>query len=345
MHSQFYHGVRFLWKLFLFAETASVKLQECLGTLPEKYVSKTEEPMFSVSTAITGPAAIRFRDELQEPRATIQRQIDALDKERAGKTGTAKQRKTQEIKKLKAELDSLTSDADMSCTKWTVDLFSEYFSDGYPLSYESEPVGTQDWRSIRNTYRQQARLMDLPEEPEAFMQNLSLRNYPEVNVTYFVMDILKPLLLRKNMHPSLQETINIDGLPTCKYDIAISDAERVPVGIIETKAPAKLIQNSVVQCMLQLVAIHALHGRYDLFGIVTDGGKFVFITLTRCGAFLVDVEGSTELKVHTWKTLDELRNICSIINGLLNVVQRQKQDEQETSDQRAQTSEPESEEQ
>ena len=311
-------------------------------------MSKTKEPIFSVSTAITGPAGIQLRDKLHEPRATIQRQIDALDMERAGKTGTAKQRQTQKINKLKAELDSLTSDADMSCTKWTVDLFSQYFSDGYPLSLESEPVGNQDWRSIRNAYRQQARLMGLPEEPEAFVQNLSSRNYPEVQVAYFVMDILRPLLLRKKMHLRLQETINIPGLPTCRYDIAISDAEHVPIGIIETKAPAKLIQNSVVQCMLQLVAIHALHGRYDLFGIVTDGGKFVFVTLTRCGAFLVDVaQGSvcTELKVHTWKTLDELRNICNIINGLLNVVQRQKQDEQHMSDQRAQTSEPESEEQ
>ena len=278
------------------------------------------------------------QDELKEPRATIQRQIDALDKEQAGKTGTPKQRQTQKINKLKAELDSLTSDADMSCTKWTVDLFFEYFSDGYPLSLKSEPVGSQDWRSIRNTYRQQARLFDLPEEPEAFVQNFSSRNYPEVTVAYFVMDILKPLLLRKKMHPRLQETINIEGLPTCKYDIAISDAEHVPVGIIETKAPVKLIQNSVVQCMLQLVAIHALHGRYDLFGIVTDSSKFVFITLTRCGDFLVDVEGSTtELKVHTWKTLDELRNICSLINGLLNVVQRQKA-EQHTSDRSTQTS-------
>ena len=301
---------------------------------------KSKAPKFSLEDTITGPAAIQLRCKLAEhkqQRIKIQSQIDAIDKERAGKTGKARQRLTKQIHKLQTNLDFLTGDANMSCSKWTVDTFIQYFSVGHQLLVEKDPVDIQDWESIETRYRCWAKLLGLPEEPEAFVQNLSSCNYPEVIVAYFVMAILSPLLLRKEIHLGLQETINIPGLPTCKCDIIIFDVEGIPIGVIETKAGGKLIQNSVVQCMLQLVAIHALHGRYDLFGIVTDGGKFVFITLTRCGDFLVNVEGSTQLKIHTWNTLDELRNICSVVNGLLNVVQRQKA-EQQTSDQSTQTS-------
>ena len=144
----------------------------------------------------------------------------------------------------------------------------------------------------------------------------SCYNYLENTVSQFVKAILFPLLTSKQMHMQTLDMINIPGLPTCMRDIPIMDTDGTPVGAVVITAPGKQIQNSVVQCALQLVTINTLYERSNLFGIITDYRTFVFIMRIQNGDFLM------EARVHAWQTLDELRKICGLLNRLLNIVKQ-----------------------
>ena len=100
-------------------------------------------------------------------------------------------------------------------------------------------------------------------------------------------------------------------------DITLMDTDDTPVGVVVMTAPGKQIQNSIVQCAMQLVGIHALHMSNNLFGIITDCRTFVFMMRMQNGVFLM------EAKMHTWQTLDELRKICGFLNRLLSIVTQQ----------------------
>ena len=84
---------------------------------------------------------------------------------------------------------------------------------------------------------------------------------PQEEVSEFVKALLDQLLTNKGMHRHSQERLEIHGLPPCMCDITImikdvKVKDGVLVGVVETKSLGNLIQKSVVQCALQLVAIH-----------------------------------------------------------------------------------------
>ena len=118
---------------------------------------------------------------------------------------------------------------------------------------------------------------------------------------------------------------NRDWNPTVPNSIAdyvIYSRDGEILGAIETKNGGCLKAESVIQCMLQLLALRR-KAPHTLFGIITDGVRYVFIVLTEDGTFEFEQDragrqgGSYD--VNTW---DDLRQIVGVFNWLLQRRQR-----------------------
>ena len=179
----------------------------------------------------------------------------------------------------------------------------------YELPLIEDPVTDQVWQRVSESLSQFIGIDSIPEAPMCFTRGSS-----EDTVSEFVKALLLSLLFSKQMY---MQTLNIPGLPTCMCDMTIIDTDGTPVGVVVVTAPGKQIQNSVVQCAMHLVAIHALHIRYDLFGIITDYRTYLSSSFRhKMEDFLMEPSP----RVHAWQSLDELRKICGLINRFLNFV-------------------------
>ena len=87
---------------------------------------------------------------------------------------------------------------------------------------------------------------------------------------------------RKNFTKLVETGIQLS--PNCIADYVIYSRDGDILGAIETKNGGCLKAESVIQCMLQLLALRR-KASHTLFGVITDGVRYVFIVLTADGTF------------------------------------------------------------
>ena len=122
------------------------------------------------------------------------------------------------------------------------------------------------------------------------------------------------------MHVRLEEKLYNykDGspiMPNCIADYVIYSRDGEILGAIETKAGGYLKAESVIQCMLQLLALRR-KAPHTLFGVVTDAVRYVFIVLTTEGTFKFERNGAAVgcYDINSW---EDLRRVAGIFNALL----------------------------
>ena len=86
------------------------------------------------------------------------------------------------------------------------------------------------------------------------------------------------------MQLRLEDKVNVKDLPNCIADYVVYNSEGEALGVIETKTGGKVKAESVIQCMLQLLALRT-KAPHTLFGVVTDAVRYIFIVLTEDGTF------------------------------------------------------------
>ena len=137
-----------------------------------------------------------------------------------------------------------------------------------------------------------AQVKKLPIRPEQnvfFLKDLQNYRYREAATRVFVDALITPILLRHGMQVRLAEELykaedKKKTLPNSIADYVIYSKTGKILGTIETKRGGALIGQSVIQCMLQLLASRR-KAPHTLFGVVTDGARYVFIVLTQDGTF------------------------------------------------------------
>ena len=106
-------------------------------------------------------------------------------------------------------------------------------------------------------------------------------------------------------------------LPNCITDYVVYNSEVEALGVIETKSGGRVKAESVIQCMLQLLALRT-KAPHTLFGVVTDAVYYIFIVLTEDGTFGFE-EGNGYYDVRTWS---DLYKVACIFNTLLQRKER-----------------------
>ena len=152
------------------------------------------------------------------------------------------------------------------------------------------------------------------------MQNYQFR---EATTRVFIDTLITPTLLPLGMQVRLEEPLykhkdkKNSTLPISKADYVIYSSDGKILGAIETKNGGYLTAESVIQCMLQLLALHR-KAPHTLFGIITDGVRYVFIVLTKDGTFEFEREsGVTEGGSYDVNTWGDLRLKVGVFNWLL----------------------------
>lgn len=138
---------------------------------------------------------------------------------------------------------------------------------------------------------------------------------PEATSRVFIDALMILILEPFNMRPKHEEGYEAKQIPYSKLDYVIYNQNDEILGCIEAKATNKIVQKSIVQCMLQLLVLQAQPKAKDsLFGIVTDAYCFVFIQLDRERGFIF-----RGCPVYKADTKNDLKDIAGKIYGLLRL--------------------------
>ena len=105
-------------------------------------------------------------------------------------------------------------------------------------------------------------------------------------------------------------------LPNCIANYVIYSRDGDILGAIETKAGGWLKAGSVIQCMLQLLALRR-KAPHTLFGVVTDAVRYVFIVITPDGTFIFERTGAAVGCYYDINSWENLRTVAGIFNALL----------------------------
>ena len=144
-----------------------------------------------------------------------------------------------------------------------------------------------------------------------FLHQLVTSEYREATSRVFVDALITPILGENNLQVRLEEKLYPKDLPNCIADYVIYNDQGEALGVIETKTGGRVRSESVIQCMLQLLALRT-KAPHTLFGIVTDAVRYVFIVLTEDGTFEFEWKQCYH-DVVTW------RDLC-IITGIVNTM-------------------------
>ena len=155
----------------------------------------------------------------------------------------------------------------------------------------------------------------------SFLNDLQNCEYREATTRIFVGALNNPLLLRYNMQVRLEEKLNQTdknwNLPNCIADYVIYSREGEILGAIETKAGGHLKRESVIQCMLQLLALRR-KVPHTLIGVLTDAVNYVFILLKRDGTFWFERDPEKPTRVsYVFNTWEDLWRIFRVFKLLL----------------------------
>ena len=256
----------------------------------------------------------------------------------------------QFIKQLE-QLDRNKSDIESSSSTWKIDRFAKYINtlrinyvepyyhkltEASPPHFPAYNVPDDLFSSIQQRYVELARVylaaqvtqaLDLGQDV-SFLRELQKSDFREATTRVFVDALITPILLRYRMQVRLEEKLYKTSrdwnptIPNCIADYVIYSRDGDILGAIETKNGGCLKAESVIQCMLQLLALRR-KAPHTLFGVITDGVRYVFIVLTADGTFEFEwnlhCRQGGSYDVNTWS---DLRQIVGVLNWLLQRRQR-----------------------
>ena len=247
------------------------------------------------------------------------------------------------------QLDKIKADVDYPSSTWKVEHFQKYVKTldirlVPPFQQVPAPrIGTikyipaNGFVTIQQRYRELASVyLDVPtpcDEDVSFLKELKKLDFHEPTTRLFIDALITPILRGNNMQARLEEKLYNykDGsptLPNCIADYVIYSQTGENFGAIETKAGGWLKADSVIQCMLQLLALRR-KAPHTLFGVVTDAVRYVFIVLTEDGTFTFERTGAVVGCYYDINSWDDLRTVAGIFNALL---QQRQHEERSVSD-------------
>ena len=235
------------------------------------------------------------------------------------------------------QLDKTKADVDYPCSKWWVEHFQKYLKTldiRFIPPFQQVPaqcvstikyIPTTDFAAIQQRYRELASVyLDVPtpcNEDVSFLKELQKQDFHETTTRLFIDALITPILRGNSMRARLEEKqYNYkDGsptLPNCIADYVIYNRDWDILGAIETKAGGWLKAKSVIQCMLQLLALRRKASN-SLFGVVTDAVRYVFIVLTADGSFTFERTGAAVGCYYDINSWEDLATVAGIFNALL----------------------------
>ena len=160
----------------------------------------------------------------------------------------------------------------------------------------------------------------VPEDRIPFLALLRDHTFGEATSRVFIDALLLPILHKNSCKVRLEEKLYIDGLPYCIADYVVYNKDDEILGVVEAKAVGSFTSVSVIQCMLQLLALRAKVA-HKLFSIVTDGICYLCLTLTPDGFFEFE-RSRTHNGTYVLERWSDLRQVAAMINRALNIRDR-----------------------
>ena len=248
------------------------------------------------------------------------------------------------IKELQ-RLDRNKSDIECSSSTWKIDRFKKYINtfkinfvkpyhraltEASPPHFPAYNVPDGQFSSIQQRYLELASVylgVQVTQELElgqdvSFLKKLQNCDFREATTRLFIDALITPILRGNGMQARLEEKLYQTKdwnptVPNCIADYVIYSGSGDILGAIETKAGGSLNAESVIQCMLQLLALRRKAPRI-LFGVVTDGVQYMFIVLAEDGAFEFERDpGVRQARSYGVKTWGDLRQIVGVFTRLL----------------------------
>ena len=235
------------------------------------------------------------------------------------------------------QLDKIKADVDYPSSTWKVEHFQKYVKTldiRFMPSFQQVPascidtikyIPPNDFTAIQQRYRELASVyLDTPspcDEDVSFLKELQKLDFHEPTTRLFIDALITPILRGNSMRVRLEEKLYNykDGsptLPNCIADYVIYSRDGDILGAIEAKAGGYLKAESVIQCMLQLLAL-SRKMPHTLFGVVTDAVRYVFIILTADGTFTFERTGAAVGCYNDINSWEDLRTVAGIFNALL----------------------------
>ena len=172
------------------------------------------------------------------------------------------------------------------------------------------------WKRVKHHYKEIAMCIGTTDEITVLLSKLKV----QPKVAYFINAWLIPFVRLHNLHLELEETLEVQGLPTSRPDYIIYTKNNQILGCVEIKRAKVVAQKALGQCRLHLLSLHT-KANHPLFGIVTDGSTYILMTIDEKGIFHQEEDyekkGSTHRAKRKFKTWDDFKEILTAINELL----------------------------
>lgn len=107
-----------------------------------------------------------------------------------------------------------------------------------------------------------------------------LKDSSEYDIRMILDAILQPLCVYKKVRVGTEKTIKYNELPINRCDYILY-YRHCPIGVVETKRPGNLSDNSLVQLLVQLLALSAREPNLFYFGVLFDGRQFSFAGVSK----------------------------------------------------------------
>ena len=235
------------------------------------------------------------------------------------------------------QLDKIKADVDYPSSTWKVEHFQKYVKTldiRFMPPFQQVPapcidtikyIPANDFMAIQYRYRELASVyLDTYlscDEDVSFLKELQKLDFHEPTTRLFIDALITPILRGNSMRARLEEKLynykdGTPSLPNCIADYVIYSRDGKILGAIETKAGGYLKAESVIQCMLQLLALRR-KAPHTLFGVVTDAVRYVFIVLTEDGTFTFERNGAAIGCYYDINSWEDLRTVAGILNDLL----------------------------
>ena len=224
-----------------------------------------------------------------------------------------------------SKIESQKPDVSYSGSTWTVDQFLHYIDKDVSMMHvQTDPLDKIDsmlWNKIKADFERCGRLQTLQETNDSPILSqilLPLRQYKfrEEAVRSFLDALLFPIFDALKIKVLVEETVKAHGLPSNRYDYLLVNKHDRIIGVVEAKDGGAMKPESVVQCILQLMALQPNSRSCDrLFGIVSDSKHYVIIFIEKDKIILDShvFDGGFRCNIKTATTWEDLRCIADVI--------------------------------
>ena len=150
-----------------------------------------------------------------------------------------------------------------------------------------------------------------------FLQRLLIGEYGKGTSRAFIEALITAIAFENKMQLRPEEKLYVKDLPNSIADYVIYNHKSEALGVVEAKTGGSLNADSLIQCMLQLLALHT-KAPHTLFGVVTNAFRFVFVVLTEDGMFEFERDPYLLQKgYYDMSSWQDLKTVSGIFNGLL----------------------------